>query len=502
MGYVRSNRPRKYTTEDRDYTKPMKPFYAMSSTLLLILILSAPTSFQPARASTQMPAAQTPAASPTADSDVDGIDVEVAAPLPDDPELTNEQRQVIHQQINQSVRRLQRQGRLAVTSQAQTLLSWPLVPVAGDSLTDFSYYVIANYVDHDPGYPGQLRDYRCDVLTYDTAGGYNHQGTDILLSPLQWNKMANGEVAVVAAAPGTVVYKQDGQYDRSCGFGGQPWNAVYVQHSDGSIAWYGHLRNGSVTTKQIGDRVTTGEYLGMVGSSGNSTTPHLHLEVYDPQGNLIDPFQGACNTFNATSWWRQQPPYKDSGVNKLTTGDAPPEYAACPGLAVSHARERFDAGERVYFTAYVRHFGNGQHADYTITQPDGSLLQQWRYTRTNPHLIAGWIYRSYTLPADAPSGEWTFEVQFAGKVYRHVFQVGNVPPTATATPTPQPSPAASPTSTPTTATPTPLPPTPDMPTATPTPSIFATVPPAMPPHTPTPASRNGSTLYMPFVIQP
>ena len=60
------------------------------------------------------------------------------------------------------------------------------------------------------------------------------------------------QVYVVAAAPGVIVFKQDGNFDRNCGFTGDPWNAVYVQHADGSVAWYGHMKNGSLTPKAVG----------------------------------------------------------------------------------------------------------------------------------------------------------------------------------------------------------------------------------------------------------
>lgn len=34
---------------------------------------------------------------------------------------------------------------------------------------------------------------------------------------------------------GQIIAKGDGQFDRSCGFNNNVWNAVYIQHSDGSV---------------------------------------------------------------------------------------------------------------------------------------------------------------------------------------------------------------------------------------------------------------------------
>lgn len=65
------------------------------------------------------------------------------------------------------------------------------------------------------------------------------------------------------------MYKQTGQYDRNCAnTEGLDWNAVFIRHSDGSVAWYGHLKNATITTKNVGQTVAQGEFLGFVGSSG------------------------------------------------------------------------------------------------------------------------------------------------------------------------------------------------------------------------------------------
>ncbi|MCZ7670052.1 MAG: M23 family metallopeptidase [Chloroflexi bacterium] len=66
--------------------------------------------------------------------------------------------------------------------------------------------------------------------------------------------MAEGTVSVVAAAPGIIIGKRDGNDDRSCDFNSNQWNAVYLRHADGSVAWYGHLKNGSLTAKGDGGR--------------------------------------------------------------------------------------------------------------------------------------------------------------------------------------------------------------------------------------------------------
>ena len=153
-------------------------------------------------------------------------------------------------------------------------------------------------------------------------------------------------------APGIILHRSDGNYDRNCGLEDYNWNAVYVQHSDGSIAYYGHLKKNSVTSKQVGDPVSAGEYLGVVGSSGSSTGPHLHFELQDDHKNIIDPYAGPCNQI--TSWWADQRPYYDSAINALKTHSAPPDYHSCPQPATKNEQNRFEPGDRIYFFTYYR----------------------------------------------------------------------------------------------------------------------------------------------------
>lgn len=179
--------------------------------------------------------------------------------------------------------------------------AWPLQ--AAPTLIDYGYHGVSNFVDLDSAFPNQLRDYNCGTRSYDLASGSNHQGIDYFLWPFMWKKMDENAVAIVAAAEDVIVLKQDGQFDRNCSFGGGAWKAVYVERGDGSIAWYGNMKSNSLTPRSVGERVGAGEYVGLVGSSGNSTGPHLHFELHDASGQLIDPCAGPCNPTTTTSWW-------------------------------------------------------------------------------------------------------------------------------------------------------------------------------------------------------
>jgi hypothetical protein len=99
---------------------------------------------------------------------------------------------------------------------------------------------------------------------------------------------------LLAVANGTVVRTIDGAPDIQPLVGAQPQtreeyggNSVVVQIGPRAFAYYGHLVKGSVAVK-VGDRVKTGEVLGRLGNSGNTTGPHLHFDVLEGPDVLLD----------------------------------------------------------------------------------------------------------------------------------------------------------------------------------------------------------------------
>ena len=102
------------------------------------------------------------------------------------------------------------------------------------------------------------------------VGSTNHKGTDI------------GRVGytspIYASKAGTVIVST---YSRSYG------NYVVVSHGTGNTTLYAHLSKRSV---KVGDTVAQGTVLGVTGSTGNSTGPHLHFEITEG-GNRVDPLK-------------------------------------------------------------------------------------------------------------------------------------------------------------------------------------------------------------------
>jgi murein DD-endopeptidase MepM/ murein hydrolase activator NlpD len=108
-----------------------------------------------------------------------------------------------------------------------------------------------------------------------TGDGFGVDRGDHLHSGIDF-PVAEG-TPVGAAGVGTVIFSG---YN-SGGYG----NLVVVQHRLGYTSWYAHLASIAVST---GAAVTGGTRIGYVGSTGNSTGPHLHFEIrrYDTP---IDP---------------------------------------------------------------------------------------------------------------------------------------------------------------------------------------------------------------------
>lgn len=99
-------------------------------------------------------------------------------------------------------------------------------------------------------------------------GSTNHKGTDI------------GRVGytspIYAAKAGTVIVSQ-----RSSSYG----EYVVISHGSGNTTLYGHMSSRKVS---VGQYVNQGDVIGITGSTGNSTGPHLHFEVVE-NGVRVNP---------------------------------------------------------------------------------------------------------------------------------------------------------------------------------------------------------------------
>ncbi|MFF5444276.1 M23 family metallopeptidase [Streptomyces sp. NPDC012888] len=90
------------------------------------------------------------------------------------------------------------------------------------------------------------------------------------------------------AASGTVVRAVGMGTVVEAGYGGAYGNNVVIKHADGTYTQYAHMSSLSV---RAGQQVSAGQQIGLSGSTGNSSGPHLHFEARSGSeyGSDIDP---------------------------------------------------------------------------------------------------------------------------------------------------------------------------------------------------------------------
>jgi Peptidase family M23/Secretion system C-terminal sorting domain len=322
----------------------------------------------------------------------------------------------VKKQIEQNLFYLRKNDLIPVVKESKTtvLLRWPLKVSGGAS--DLPFHTVGPYFDLDKNF-NKVLDFDCGSKTYD-----GHNGTDIGLWPFMWKKMDEGSVDIVSAADGIVLAKHDGDYDRSCGASVNIGNYVIVQHTDGSKCHYWHMKQGSVLTKSIGSVVAAGEYLGKVGSSGNSSGPHLHFVLETASGEFIDPFIGKCNIFPVV--WDNQKSYIDPTLHLVLTHAAGkgPIFPPCPDPEIPNIRRDFKPGDLVEFSSFFHDQLPGDIVYHKILKPDHSVFIEWTQMMDAALQVSVWI-SAWFLPVSAQEGKWRYEATYYGKTVSTDFNV-------------------------------------------------------------------------------
>ena len=88
-----------------------------------------------------------------------------------------------------------------------------------------------------------------------------------------------------AAPTGTEVRSLSSGEIIFAGYDGPYGNKIIIRHWDGTETWYCHLSRFVLRSGEV----APGEVIGRVGSTGNSTGPHLHLEVHPDGGDPVNP---------------------------------------------------------------------------------------------------------------------------------------------------------------------------------------------------------------------
>jgi len=193
----------------------------------------------------------------------------------------------------------------SIAATATVLLAFTIVPAASAATHE-----LGELVDYPLTAPVDGKHYFADWFWAARSHGIHH--AQDLMSP----KMT----PVVAAADGTVrlVNWTDEEHmnpERCC--------TIALRHNDGWESWYIHLNNDTPGTDDglawgiadgivPGTPVKAGQLIGWVGDSGTAefTGPHLHFELRDPGGVIVNPFQSLA----------------DAGANWIGSGPADPLF--------------------------------------------------------------------------------------------------------------------------------------------------------------------------------
>jgi murein DD-endopeptidase MepM/ murein hydrolase activator NlpD len=266
---------------------------------------------------------------------------------------------------------------------------------------------IMNY--YDANFGGEPRDYRCGKHTY-----HGHSGVDFAIRD---RAAMDGGVPVLAVAAGTVFMARDTEKDglwlgggkdevlaarRECG------NRVVLDLGGGWFADYCHLRAGSVAVKK-GDRIAAGQRLGLVGLSGMTEYPHVHLGVMrlvpgKPEGEGIDPFTGktsaaACNT-GGNPVFAEPIGYQRSSLFAAGFADHTPSAAELRNDARSPASLPLSVP---VLHQWVGLFAAepGTSVAIRLLAPDGGVLGEAKANVERNQALA-----VFSLPRRAPAGGW------------------------------------------------------------------------------------------------
>lgn len=266
---------------------------------------------------------------------------------------------------------------------AQAATDYPKFQLPIDCSINRDCWVI-NYFDHGTG--DRIVDFRGGDNLYN-----QHQGIDFAIPNMA--DMARG-VRVLAAADGEVVDLRDhvpdiGSVTRDgqridfpmCG------NAVLIDHGKSVRTLYCHLRRGSISVA-VGDQVKAGDPVGLVGLSGFTNFPHVHLAVSIGE-DKVDPFVGPGWTpgsnIAAKPMWREDvleslsyQPFvlMDAGF----TGGRFSKHGLLSGWFARPVVPR--TAHELSFSALVYYSDAGDVIDMKILDPDGNTIAAKTATMT------------------------------------------------------------------------------------------------------------------------
>ena len=266
---------------------------------------------------------------------------------------------------------------------------------------------IMHYVDLDPG--DNEVDFGCGRQTYN-----KHNGTDFGIPDLEAMKRG---VAVLAAADGVVLRTRDGIADKlitdqeqrmdvnnfECG------NGMVIDHSNGWQTQYCHMRNGTIAVNK-GDMVHKSAVLGMVGSSGLASFPHVHFTVRY-QGKVVDPFVGITTApgckVSRHPLWETSPEYTPTGLIRAGFAPKPPSQTELWQGKFPAAKANLSDLPSLIFWIHLFGVLQGDKEHFTLIAPDKRVIIDTEKTLTkNNRSFVSYAGKRNSLNNPLSKGIW------------------------------------------------------------------------------------------------
>jgi hypothetical protein len=148
-------------------------------------------------------------------------------------------------------------------------------------------------------------------------------------------------------------------------------------------------------------------------------SPHLHFEVRDVNGVVVDPYEGPCNDIEE-SHWDDQHSYRVTALQRGGTYGATSWWMDCPEPSILSYRDHFMNNEYGYVAGYFRDVLEGNPFYYQRVNPNGQV-DHLQTINPDGNYTSFWWWWGGMFVDNAPPGEYAFRILLNGETHDFPF---------------------------------------------------------------------------------